>query len=197
MINEQYLVSIGIPTYNRVDFLRRSIESALNQDYRNIEVLVSDNASNDETEKLCQYFSIKDSRFKYIRSAVNRGSTENFINVLNAASGQFFMWLGDDDWIDSSYVSTCIECLINEPDTSLISGKAEYYRNGQKEYDGRIFNLSSNVWWLRIISYYWRVADNGMFYGLMRTGQIKQLELLNTMGGGLAIDCWCCFFWKS
>jgi glycosyltransferase involved in cell wall biosynthesis len=50
------LVSIGIPTWNRSDRLIKSIESVLSQSYENIEVLVSDNASSDNTEEICNFF---------------------------------------------------------------------------------------------------------------------------------------------
>lgn len=183
MSKNQPLVTIGIPTYNRVEMLKRSIECALNQDYENIEVIVSDNASTDGTETLCKYYSDNYAQFRYVRHPVNRGATVNFSTALNMASGKFFMWLGDDDWIDSNYVSSCIQHLINDSNTTLVSGVPVYYRYGKKQYDGKIFSLLQTVWWLRVLSYYWQVADNGMFYGLMRTEQVQKIKMPNTMGG--------------
>ena len=183
MRTNQPLVSIGIPTYNRADLLKRSVESALNQDYENVEILISDNASTDETERVCQYYCQQDARVKYIGHAVNRGSVKNFSDVLHDATGSFFMWLGDDDWLDPDYVSECINQLMNDQAVSLVSGAPKYYRSGIKFYDGKVFSLLNNLWWLRMISYYWQVADNGMFYGLMRTHQIRQLKMPNVMGG--------------
>ncbi|ABW67771.1 glycosyltransferase family 2 protein [Desulfosudis oleivorans] len=177
-------VSIGIPTYNRADLLRRSIESALGQDYPNIEVLVSDNASTDRTPEVCQFYTdTHGSRIKYIRQPVNLGATANFSKVLEMASGEFFMWLGDDDWIDSSYVKSCMRELLSDPALSLVSGSPRYYRSGVPACDGRWFNLLQERWWLRVLVYYIKVSDNGMFYGLMRTAQIRQINLSNTMGG--------------
>ncbi len=183
MNKNQPLVSIGIPTYNRVALLKRSIESALNQDYKNIEVIVSDNASTDGTESVCQFYCGQDARLKYVRHPQNRGASANFTDVLKNASGQFFMWLGDDDWIDAAYVSSCVQQFVSDATMALVSGVPRYYRDGQKAYDGRIFSLLDNAWWHRVISYYEQVADNGMFYGLMRTEQIRQIEIPNTMGG--------------
>src|ERR1035437_9224723 len=105
------LVTIGIPTYNRAEMLRRSIDSALSQDYLMIEVIVSDNASTDETQEVCKEFSKKDGRVKYIKQSSNIGAVANFADVLERASGEYFMWLGDDDWIDASYVSHCVSIL--------------------------------------------------------------------------------------
>jgi glycosyltransferase involved in cell wall biosynthesis len=182
MLSQQLLISIGIPTYNRVDFLKKAIDSALNQDYPNIEVIVSDNASNDGTRNLCLNYC-NDTRFKYIRSDFNRGPTENFYEVLSNAKGHFFMWLGDDDWIDSAYVSSCATFLFSDKSVSLVSGAPKYYRSGSKLFNGKVFSLESDFWWMRVILYYWKVTDNGMFYGLMRTNQIKELRMTNTIGG--------------
>jgi len=183
MNQNQPLVSIGIPTYNRAALLKRSIESALNQDYKNIEVIVSDNASTDETESVCRFYCDKDTRLKYVRHSKNRGPSANFSDVLKNASGQFFMWLGDDDWIDAAYVTSCVQQLIRDRTMSLISGAPKYYRNGQRVGDGKVFCLLHDAWWYRVISYYGQVTDNGMFYGLMRTAQIRKIKMPNTMGG--------------
>jgi glycosyltransferase involved in cell wall biosynthesis len=176
-------VSIGIPTYNRASMLKRSIESALNQDYENVEVVVSDNASTDQTESICSYYCDMDSRLKYFRQSKNRGALDNFSEVLKHSSGQFFMWLGDDDWVDKGYVSAGVQQLVDDPAMSLVSGTSQYYRNGKKSYAGKTFDLLSTSWWKRIIAYYAQVADNGMFYGVMRTTQIRQIEIPRTMGG--------------
>jgi glycosyltransferase involved in cell wall biosynthesis len=177
------LVSIGIPTFNRAEMLKRSIESALNQDYENVEVLISDNASTDQTESFCNYYCEMDSRFKYFRQPRNRGPADNFSEVLKYSTGQFFMWLGDDDWIDPGYVSAGVQQLLDDPAMSLVSGVPQYYRNGQKAEAGKAFDLLYAAWWKRTIAYYAQVADNGMFYGVMRTTQIRQIEMPRTMGG--------------
>jgi glycosyltransferase involved in cell wall biosynthesis len=78
MIESPSLVSIGIPTYNRAELLKRAIESALNQDYKNIEVIISDNASTDDTESICQFYCNQDARLKYVRHSQNRGPGANF-----------------------------------------------------------------------------------------------------------------------
>src|SRR5713226_3275180 len=95
---EQSLVSIGLPTHNRSASLRRAIASALAQDYRPIELIVSDNGSTDETETICRAAAEHDSRIKYLRQPENRGAAANFQAVLDHARGDFFLWLADDDW---------------------------------------------------------------------------------------------------
>lgn len=177
------LVSVGIPTYNRHLLIARAIVSVLRQDYPNVEIVVSDNCSTDSTSSVCLELAASDVRIRYVRQPHNIGATRNFNAVLAQATGEFFMWLGDDDWIDVGYVGSCVKPLICDQTMSLVSGASKYYRDGKKVYEGKLFSLPRKSWWLRVISYYWQVADNGMFYGVMRTEQIRQIEIKNTMGG--------------
>lgn len=183
MTQNQPLVTIGIPTYNRAKQLRRAIETALGQNYSNIEVIVSDNASTDGTQSQYQLLCDSDPRLKYLQQEKNIGPTANFAAVLKAATGVYFMWLGDDDWIDAGYVSSCARVLASDPSISLVSGVPQYYADGKKVHTGKYFSLSSHSPWMRVIEYYAKVADNGMFYGLMRTAGIRELEISNVMGG--------------
>src|SRR4051794_8907500 len=94
----QPLVSIGIPAYQRESYIGRALQSALSQDYKNIEILVSDNASTDKTAEIIQELAKKNPRIRFHRQSENIGLTKNFNFVLNEAKGEFFLWLGDDDW---------------------------------------------------------------------------------------------------
>ncbi len=180
---DQPLVTIGIPTYNRAVLLRRAIESALRQNYENIEVIVSDNASTDETEKLCQVYCKQDGRLKYIRQPNNLGATGNFNAVRKHAAGKFFMWLADDDWIDVAYVSSCVRELMLNPAVAIVSGHSKYFQDERRIFDDKVLDFLQDSWWERILKYYWRVEGNGIMYGLMRTTVAQQVEMRNTMGG--------------
>ena len=107
------LVSIGIPTYNRADcFLKQALQSAVNQTYGNIEIIVSDNCSTDHTEDLVNEFS--DSRIKYIKHNNNIGANNNFNFCVNRAKGDYFLLLHDDDLIDPDLVETCMDVVNND-----------------------------------------------------------------------------------
>lgn len=102
------LVTIGIPTYNRAnDFLCQALESAMVQTYKNIEIIVSDNCSNDDTEQVVKQF--KDPRIQYIRHSENIGGNANFNFCLAQAKGDYFLLLHDDDLIDDDFVSVCMK----------------------------------------------------------------------------------------
>lgn len=176
-------VSIGIPTYNRADMLEHSVLSALKQDYDFLEIIISDNCSTDSTQQVCQALCDKDVRVKYIQQSSNAGASGNFNAVLEQATGDFFMWLGDDDWIDSNYISFCVSLLESDPNCSLVSGMPQYYVNQTKVADGKVFDLLHKSWIMRVIHYYIRVSDNGVFYGVMRLSELKKLRFRNSMGG--------------
>ena len=116
MSEEAPLVSIGIPTYNRERLIGRAIESALNQDYPNIEIVISDNASTDATSEVCRRYAQEQPNVRYVRQPRNLGAIRNFDEVLRQSSGQFFMWLGDDDWLDPNYVRLALARLNLNPE---------------------------------------------------------------------------------
>ena len=66
-------VSIGLPVYNGADYLRTALESIVGQTFADIEITISDNASTDDTQRICEEFADRDSRIRYSRNRVNEG----------------------------------------------------------------------------------------------------------------------------
>jgi glycosyltransferase involved in cell wall biosynthesis len=182
-MNSTPLVSVGLPTYNRVADLKQAIESVLAQDYSNLELVISDNASTDETQRVCEEFCARDSRVKYIRQSTNRGPRANFLEVLQQARGEFFMWLGDDDWLDSSYLSRCAQKLVENPDYSLVCGSSKYFQSGQLLPEGETIDLPQDCAEERVLAYYEQVVHNGAFYGLMRRARMHLTLPPSVLGG--------------
>jgi glycosyltransferase involved in cell wall biosynthesis len=176
------LISIGLPTYNRAATLGRAIESALNQDYQNLELVISDNASTDETEAICLNAARHDNRVKYLRQQNNQGLTANFREVLSQSGGEFFMWLADDDWLEPGYLTRCMSVFLAEPQHSLVCGKARYFENGTFVFDGEELNLAQDSGVERVLLYYQTVSRNGMFFGLMRRNLISKLPFKDKLG---------------
>jgi glycosyltransferase involved in cell wall biosynthesis len=113
------LVSIGLPTHNGERHLREALDSLINQDYRNLEIVISDNASTDETFAIASGYAARDSRVRVSRHETNVGPAANFNFVLGQAHGEFFMWAADDDQWAPSYVSACVGALQNAPQAVL------------------------------------------------------------------------------
>ncbi len=180
------LVTIGIPTYNRAHLIAQTLQSAVDQDYPNLEIIVSDNASIDQTSEICESFCTRYKNVKYIRQPSNQGGTENFNLLLKMATGYYFMWLGDDDWIDNNYITACVNRLLTNPDASIVAGQAKYYGIGDSYlYTGIIMNLDANSQKQRVLDYFATVKHNGIFYGVMPKDLIMKVGLTNVMGGDL------------
>lgn len=116
MKDDAPLVSIGLPVYNSEQYLQQSIDSLLNQSYQNIELLISDNDSQDATEAICNSYLQKDSRVKYKRNEKNIGGFRNHNQVVKMASGKYFMWAASDDIRHKYYVEKCVDVLERSPD---------------------------------------------------------------------------------
>ncbi|WP_369688326.1 glycosyltransferase family 2 protein [Desulfatitalea tepidiphila] len=85
-------MTIGLPVYNGAEFLHQASEALLAQDYRNFELIISDNASIDGTELICNELSARDSRISFCRNKTNFVPSANFRRVYDLARGQYFMW---------------------------------------------------------------------------------------------------------
>ena len=110
---KQPLVSIGIPTYNRPEGLRKTLECMTNQTYKKLEIIVSDNCSpGEETQNIMKEFADRDSRVKVYRQDANRGAVFNFRFVLDSSQGRYFMWAADDDYWDKKFIETGVETLL-------------------------------------------------------------------------------------
>lgn len=181
-MNSNPLVSIGLPTHNRAASIRRAIESALQQDYANIELIISDNASTDSTRQICEEYQRQDKRIRYIRQTVNQGSTPNFQTVLSEAQGDYFMWLADDDWLDDTYISRCLKFLSAHPDYVLACGVAKYYEAGEVVFQERPMNSPQESGAERVKTYFKELDENGAIYGLMPRNQVALIPCQHTLG---------------
>lgn len=109
-------VSIGMPVYNGELYLREAIDSLLSQTFADFELIISDNASSDNTELICKEYASKDARIRYFRQLENRGPAVNFQIVLDQAIGEYFMWAAADDFWGSGFIRANCEFLDNNID---------------------------------------------------------------------------------
>ena len=111
-------ISIGLPIYNGEKFLRTRLETILSQTFHDFELIISDNASTDLTEKICEEFIKNDSRIKYTRQKKFLSGIENFGYVLEQAKSEFFVWTGVDDVWDPTFLEKNLKVL--EEDKNII-----------------------------------------------------------------------------
>ena len=119
LMDEKPLVSIGMPVYNEEMHIQLALDSLLGQDYPNIELIISDNASTDETANICERYSKQDSRVRYCRNNANVGIVSNFGRVLHLARGKYFVWAAADDYWMPTFVSAMVEALEQNPNSSV------------------------------------------------------------------------------
>ena len=188
------LITIGLLTYNRASVLPRAIESAINQTYKNLEIIISDDNSSDNTSSVILPY-LDDSRVRYIRRP-SIGMTQNFIQTLNDARGEYFMWLCDDDFLSNNYVERNYIFLSQNSDFSLSCGKTIFFNEkgflDRQEYIDLKFNSSIK----RIIKYFHEVNSNIILYGLMRREQILELSYPNVFGADILWSCQIAFMGK-
>lgn len=121
--NKQIDISICIPTYNRAPILARCLEHLLTFSRINFEIIVGDNASTDETEKIVQSFSNKFPVFTYHRHSENIGFARNMDSVLRMARGKYIYILSDDDMVFENALVQMKAILDITPTVVCISGK--------------------------------------------------------------------------
>lgn len=113
ILNVKYyknLLTIGIPAYNEGKYLRKTLELCVEQAGC---VIISDNASTDETQQICEEFAKKYSNIKYIRQEKNIGGSANFMACVDAAETKYFMWHGGHDYLDLDYSKHMLHMLEN------------------------------------------------------------------------------------
>ena len=183
---EKPLVSIGVPTCERALLLERALKSLITQDYPNIEIIVSDNASRDETPEVCERILEQYPFVHYSRNSSRIHALENFRRVLLRSTGKYFMWAADDDLWEPKFVSTLVRCLESDQDTVLIAAEAQYMiRDGTMLPffpEGRAFYDKLPHSRLRRLLTFTSHSYGNLIYGLYRR------EALFTKSGGTVLD---------
>lgn len=167
------LVSIGIPTYERVDGLERALASAAAQTHRELEIVVCDNGSRDATPTLCERWAARDGRVRYLRQEQNRGPIANFNAVIAALRGDYVLLLADDDWLEPDHVERCVTELAARPDHAVVAGLPRHVADGAVVGDGQALTLDAPDPRARVRRYLAAVEDNGAFYGVMRATALR------------------------
>ena len=113
------LVTACVPAYNAARFILATLESLEAQDYPNLEVMISDDASSDNTLEICRGFTEKLDQFSLVQQAHNQGWISNVNALLASARGEYVFILPHDDLIGPTYVSSLIQALEANPDAVL------------------------------------------------------------------------------
>jgi glycosyltransferase involved in cell wall biosynthesis len=174
------LVSIGLPVHNGGAFLSRSLDSLLGQTETDLEIIISDNASTDETESICRAYVAKDSRVSYCRNESNLGLPANFNRVFQLSTGRYFKWATADDICQPEYLRRCVDVL--DRDATVVLA---YPRSSFIDADSNPVEMKDPGWNLRsqsakdrfryiVFAGHWNNAG----LGLIRASALSKTRLL-------------------
>ena len=171
-------VSIGLLVYNGGKYLRGAIDSLLAQTYDNYEIIISDNASTDDTKIICEKYAALNHKIRYIRQVKNQGPIFNFKFVLEQACGDYFMWASHDDIFAPTYIFECLNVFKNNSDCVSVCSNfnvVDLISNQIVEKHSPISRSCPSIFSRAIIS----IIDMhpNMIYGLHKTEIIRKIKI--------------------
>jgi len=185
---EKPVITIGLPVYNGEKTIKKTLNSIIEQTFTDFQVIISDNNSSDNTERICQEFSKKNSKITYIRQNENKGPLYNFKFVLNSANSKYFVWLAADDWWEPTFLEKNVSVLDSNKKFVASVSKINYYDVDRKNikwkeakslkfkikrYYGYDEYFDSRKYQDRV-SFYLRLNRAENLYGLFRTPILKK-----------------------
>lgn len=144
------LVSIIVPCYNIAEFLEEALDSVIAQSYVNLECIVIDDGSTDNTSKIVAEYIGQDNRFKYIKQS-NAGPAAARNTGVRNSCGKYILPLDGDDFINSSYIEKSVKILEDSPNAKIVYCLAEH------------FGILSGIWLSNEYSYLKLLLDNMIF----------------------------------
>ena len=179
------LVTIGIPVYNEEKYLERTIQSAINQELKDIDIVISDNASTDKSVEIIKKYCAVDKRIKPIYKERNTGPIANWHSLLENTTTKYFVTLGAHDLFLPHYIGEAVAFLESHPDfvmaypkAILIDGNDQEMGPSDSDIDTtgltirrRMIKTAANLSWCTCI------------YGVFRTDILRILPTLQIRGG--------------
>jgi glycosyltransferase involved in cell wall biosynthesis len=171
-------ITVGLPVYNGGETLAETIKSVLAQTFRQFELLISDNASTDNTHEICSFYAHKDERVRHIRHSINIGPVNNFNYLVENSDGEYFIWVASDDTWQPEFLRTLYEALSARPSAGLA-----FCDIGIIDHDGRsissieLSQLRGKGHFSTVFSYIYMEPFHGpcnLVYGLFRRELIKK-----------------------
>lgn len=147
------LVTINIPTYNQSRYIRRAVESALAQDYPNLEVVVADDQSPDDTFAVAQ--ASMDPRLRVVRNARNLGRIGNYRHMLyELARGEWVVNLDGDDWYDDpGFITQAVSRVTERPDIVMYAAGARSFVEATQTYQSAPMQMQGDSQLLSGVEY--------------------------------------------
>ena len=164
-------ITVIVPVYNVENYLNKCLDSIITQTYKNIEIIVVNDGSTDNSGEICQEYAQKDNRIVYIEQG-NAGLSAARNTSLDNMSGDYVTFVDSDDWIEQDYLETLYKKIV-EYQADIAVGN--YYS----------FNESEGMFYFHILgdSCYEKVYDNvSIFENLYESHEMKSFALISAWG---------------
>jgi glycosyltransferase involved in cell wall biosynthesis len=183
-----FKVSIGLPVYNGENFLKYALDSLLSQTFRDFEIIISDNASTDNTPKICQEYVLKDKRIRYIRQNNNMGALWNFNFVLKQSNKEYFIWVSSDDKLHPEFLEKNIDIL--EKNKNVVCSIGDVIYSDVINYEFKLNNDTKKIFRQKYVKStygtyeskvrtYLKFFQASMIYGLYRRDKLQKSITIN------------------
>ena len=186
MQSEPPLVTVGIPTFNRVNGLESTLQCMIGQTYKQLDIVVSDNCSTDPAvARLLEQYAAKDSRIRYFIQENNISIVPNFQFLLHQAKGEYFLWAADDDKWDENFIAVCVRALEQNPEAVLAIGNVKITDRNNVGSDAKLTHgFMQKSLYSRMFMFTQAAMESKYFFcGLYRTSAVKNIPFENNWGG--------------
>lgn len=171
-------VSIGMPVFNGAQFIQNALDSLLSQTFTDFELIISDNASTDETENICRKYAEQDSRIRYVRQPRNMGATFNFKFVLDEARGEYFLWAACDDVRSPDFIEVNLGFLSEHPEFVASTCPNGFDDSAFEEQRLVNFSLEGEPF-ERFVKFFHNCwVSHGIFYSLVKTEVLRGCDVI-------------------
>ena len=175
-------VGVGVPVRNASQTLDLALDAIVRQTHRNLDILISDNCSEDDTEAIARSWCERDSRIRYVRQGRPLSALRHFEYVFKQLRRPFFLWAAHDDLRNDEYVSATLEALSRHPGASLAFGQLINFDDYSKALDGEPVpytfvnaGLGYNERLKQVLTW-----GCGELYGLIRTSALDDYTWFDT-----------------
>ena len=171
-------VSVGIPVYNGDKYLKKALTSITFQSYKNLEIIISNNCSTDNSLKIIEYFKNLDERIKIYNQPKKLSMMDNFRFVLEKSKSNYFMWAACDDFRSRHFIKKNLEFLEKNKDfvASISPARFHNYKYDSKKIgDYTVDDVSA----FKRINKALKLNANSRFYSLFRKSDLKSFRYNN------------------
>ena len=182
------LVTVGIPVYNGAEHMTNILRDIYTQDYKNIEIIISDNASTDDSLRVINLAKIENPNLRILTSEKNMGAIQNFNKLFAHANGKYFVIAGIDDTRSSNYISEAVNLLEANEEASLCIPKMNLHTDLDSD---EVFSIDLSKTYMPLTPkelYRWSLKSFPSigFYGVYNIAITKRaLPITSCFGGDL------------